>query len=188
MPNSIKRFEVISTNNKVEDKWFVITIIAIVALAANLLYWQNHNDHQTINIIPKEISAVINQLTSTGDEVSFLISAELLPAQPSLLQLQHESVVPFDSRIFSNPTQGCFITNVTASADNSMPAEYQIALWLNKNGHQLAWRTQDENHSDHHDKHTQHNAADNNANICQKSQQRWQFIEANVSHDTANHS
>lgn len=188
MPNSIKRFEVVSTNNKSEDQWFIVTVIAIVALAASLLYWQHHDKYQTIKIIPKEISAVINQLTSTGDEVNFLINAELLPAQPSLLQLQQASVVPFDSRHFSSPIANCFITKVTASADRNVPTEYQIALWLDKSGHQLAWRTQDTNHSGHSDQHTQNNVAENSADLCEKSQQHWQFIEANVAHDTAHHS
>lgn len=182
MPSSNNRFEVISTNNKAEDKWFIVTIIAIVSLSANLLYWQAHDNHKAVHIVPKEISAIINQLASTGDEVNFLIEAELLPAQPNLVQLQQESVVPFNTLTFSNPVPGCFITHNTTnqkpneSTDN---VQYQIALWLDQNGNKLAWRAK--------------NLADkpttNDTSLsCQQVEQGWNFVESHTENHNENHT
>lgn len=165
MPNSINRFEVVSTNNKAEDKWFVFTLVAIVSLAATLLYWQANDDTKQVKILPKEITLLINQLSSGADEISFLIAADLLPAKPSFLQLQQALISPFDNRAFSNPAAGCFLTDV---------ASYQVALWLNDKGHLLAWRDQGSGHE--HD--TDH-ATNNGEHQCQQADQGWQLIQDN---------
>jgi len=172
MPSSNNHFEVISTNNKAEDKWFIVTIIAILSLSAILLYWQTHDDHLEVNIVPKEISSIINQLTSTGDEVNFLIAAELLPSQPNLLQLQQEAIMPFNSLTFSNPVPGCFLTNITTEIQDSQSTtnrQYQIALWLDQSGNKLAWRTVP----------IESEQAENETSYsCQQTEQSWQFVES----------
>jgi hypothetical protein len=174
MPNSINRFDVVSTNNKAEDKWFVFTLIAIVSLAATLLYWQANDNAKQVKILPKEISPLINQLSSSADEISFLIAGDLLPAKPSLLQLQQAFIPPFDNRAFSNPTTGCFLTDV---------ASYQVALWLNDKGHQLAWRDQGSGH-DHDTEHGAKNDANNTEHQCQQIEQGWQLIQDNTAEST----
>jgi hypothetical protein len=175
MPNSINRFPVISTNNKAEDKWFIFTIIAIISLAAILLYWQANDSTNKVKILPANVTPVINQLSSSADEISFLIAGDLLPAMPSLFQLQQEFIPPFDSRTFSNPATGCFLTDVE---------EYQVALWLNEKGHKLAWRNQSSGH-EHDTDHTTDvnentdNQESNAEHQCQQAEQGWQFIEDN---------
>ena len=169
MQSSINRFEVVSTNNKAEDKWFVVTLIAIVALAATLLYWQANANAKQVKILPKEITPLINQLSSGADEISFLIAADLLPAKPSLLQVQQALIPPFDNRTFRNPAAGCFLTDV---------ASYQVALWLNDKGYRLAWRDQASGHEHDTDHNTDHDI-NNGEHQCQKTDQDWQFIEDN---------
>jgi hypothetical protein len=194
MSNSINRFPVISTHNKNEDKWFIFTIIAILLLAAFLLFWSVNDEGKEIKILPKEITPVINQLSSTADEISFLIAAELLPKKPNLLQLQQEAISPFDSRNFSSPLLGCFITDITSDVSTNITtnvatdtttelttavAQYQVALWLDDDGHRLAWRTQQSGHAHHDDKHDEASAGNEAAHLCQQTGQGWQFITDN---------
>jgi hypothetical protein len=187
MPSSINRFPVISTHNKTEDKWFVFTIIAILLVAAGLLFWSVNDQGKKIKVLPKEIIPVINQLSSTADEISFLITAELLPKKPNLLQLQQEEISPFDSRHFSSPLLGCFITDITTNAATDTTTElatvvvqYQVALWLDDKDYRLAWRTQQSGHA-HHDDASAENDAEH---LCQQTGQGWQFITDNHSEDS----
>ena len=190
MPSSINRFPVISTDNKTEDKCFVFTIIAILLLAATLLFWLVKDDGKEINLLPKEITPVINQLSSTADEISFLIAAELLPKHPNLLQLQQEAISPFDSRDFSSPLLGCFITDIksdltTDAATHTTEVatavvQYQVALWLDDKGYRLAWRAPQSGHGHHHDEHDETSPEKDAEQLCQQTGQGWQFIEDNI--------
>ncbi|NRA83354.1 MAG: hypothetical protein HRU22_06145 [Gammaproteobacteria bacterium] len=168
MSNSINRFAVNSTNNKAEDKWFAVTFFTILAIATALLSWQTLDKQQAHHILPTAISPIINQLSNAGDEILFLIDADLLPTPPTLLQLQADGVSPFDSRKFSQPTANCFVTDITTDT-----TQYQVALWLKVNGYQLGWRTEQSGHQ-HPDIKDQ----------CQQTHQGWQLINhlATVSH------
>ncbi len=178
MSNSINHFAVISTNNKTEDKWFAVTFFAILAIAAALLSWQTLDKQQdkqkTSNILPTAVNQIINQLSNAADEILFLIDADLLPAPPTLLQLQADGVSPFDSRQFSQPTVNCFVTDITTET-----TQYQVALWLNikgqqVNGYQLGWRAEQSGHQHHDIK-----------DKCQQIHQGWQLLNHHV---TATHS
>ena len=183
MPSSTNRFPVISTDNKTEDKCFVVTIIAILLLAAGLLFWSTSETEKKVEILPKAVTPVINQLSSTADEISFLIAAELLSNKPTLLQLQQQAISPFDSRDFSSPTAGCFLTAVTTDVATrgvkSAQPQYQIALWLDDHGHRLAWRAQPAEHGHHDDKHAEVATKNDAEQQCRQTNQGWQFVKDN---------
>ena len=172
MPNSINRFPVLSTNNKTEDQWFMVSLIAIVLISTALLFWQNHDKAKPLKLLPSEINPIVNQLSNAADEIAFLIEAELLPNEPTLVALQASFVSPFDTQAFISPAAGCFVTEVT---------NFEVALSLSTSGQKLAWRPK-------HDEHVEHtHQADIDPSIdshCLQANQGWQKITSNASADS----
>lgn len=157
MPNSnhletqsIMLKEVIPTNDsKQENRYFFLTMGAVLWLAAFLLWASNHSD-KAPSRLPNHLSNLATQLSIASDEIAMLQEVELLGTEPTLNELIDNQLEPFASETVVMAGANCFVID-----------KQQVSLRLLKSPEQpwqVQWR---DNSADHgHEHHS------NNSELC----------------------
>ncbi len=141
MVNKPAHREVIPTNESAqENRYFFVTFICVIWLAALLLWFISH-DKQTTTRLPNHLSNLATQLSIASDEITMLQDMELLPSAPSLGDLVENQIVPFNAETISMPKSNCFVIE-----------KQNITLRLIKLGTN-PWQVQWQGHTGLHDSH-----------------------------------
>jgi len=101
--------EIIATNGgRLENRYFFLTLFAVLLLAVILLWTTVHKERQALRL-PNQLSNLAIQLSIASDEIVMLQDVGLLSQAPTLNDLQEYEVEPFSSQQVLAPSENCFV-------------------------------------------------------------------------------